>query len=92
MLIFNHDTAGDGDNRDVIQGSFGCPNSLSSPGLLNHIFKYPRVWDRVPVQSNRCKRPYNSPMKNTPLLGFYNLMLDENAHYYKTKNNQLYLA
>ena len=51
MLISNRGTGGDADDRDVIRGSFGCPNLLN-PFYLNHIFKYPRVWGQSPISAN----------------------------------------
>ena len=64
MLISNHGTGGDADDRDVIQGNFGCPNLLNL-FYLNHIFKYPRVWDRVPIQLQSPKATFKPYEKYT---------------------------
>ena len=39
MLTFRHDTAWEGDDRDVILGNFCCQDPYLD---MNHVSKYPR--------------------------------------------------
>ncbi len=87
MLIFICGTGGDADDRDVIQGNFGCPNPFKHQNHLNHIFKYPGSGQSPALnQSPKATLKTHKSTKNILRWAFCNLMIGESAHHYKTKN------
>ena len=80
----------DADDRDVIQGNFGCPNFLV-PGLFESHLQISRGLGQSPRFKPIAEGDLKNPMKSILLLAFYNLMLGENAHHYKTKNIHQFL-
>ena len=90
MLIFNRGTGGDADDRDVIQGNFSCPNLCNATGLFESHLQISQGLGQRPNSNIFAEGDHINITKSILVEEFYNLMIDENVHYYKTKNIHRY--